>query len=262
MPGFDFRYRLGGDQPTIRSLPFKPTERLTGGDMVSYEDGLVWLAATGAASLLGCVLETRARDDGSPYTRVITDADAVYAVEDPHARREGDGLEVSGGTGAQGVSTSPAPAFTVVIDSTVDQETLVRIAEGRHREIGDREGARRLIGGDLNAAIARAVIRFHREETGRGPNKARAFYRDDVVIVVLEDVMTPLERRLVARGRTEPVEELRRAIQASMREELVPLIEELTGAKVRAVMSTNHLDPDIAVEAFVLDQPVAPDPDG
>jgi uncharacterized protein YbcI len=32
----------------------------------------------------------------------------------------------------------------------------------------------------------------------------------------------------------------------------------LTGAKVRAFMSSHNLDPDIAVEVFVLDRPIGP----
>jgi uncharacterized protein YbcI len=116
-------------------------------------------------------------------------------------------------------------------------------------------------GGDLNAAVARAVVRFHREETGRGPNKAKAFYRDDVIVVVLEDLMTQVERRLVARGQEEVVRRLRAAFQETLRAELVPLVEEITGARVRAFMSSNHLEPDMAIEAFVLDQPIRGDVD-
>jgi hypothetical protein len=36
-------------------------------------------------------------------------------------------------------------------------------------------------------------------------------------------------------------------------------VEALTGCKVEAFMSTNHLDPDYAAELFVLDRPVAGD---
>jgi uncharacterized protein YbcI len=37
-----------------------------------------------------------------------------------------------------------------------------------------------------------------------------------------------------------------------MREDLVGLVEEITGRTVIAFLSDNHLDPDIAVESFVL----------
>jgi uncharacterized protein YbcI len=262
MPGFEFRYRLGGGAPTIRSFVFKNTETLTRGDILTYVDGQLRLGAGRDTTLVGCALETLDGEAGMSHMRVITDADAVYAVEDAHARGTGDILDLTGTTGAQGVATSHGSELTVVVDSTAEEETLVRIAADRHHQIGAGEGVRRLTGGDLNAAVARAVVRFHREETGRGPNKARAFYRDDVIIVVLEDLMTQAERTLVERGEQDAVKRMRAAFQRTMRVELVVLIEELTGLGVRAFMSSNHLEPDMAIQAFVLDEPIRPEPDG
>jgi uncharacterized protein YbcI len=256
MPGFDFRYRLGGGQPTIRRFVFKNTETLTRGDMLNFEGGHVDFAVLGDKTLLGCATETLDGEGGKTYIRAVTDADAVYAVEDPSARKRGDHLDLTGATGAQGVAPSPASQFTVVLDSSAVEETLVTIEVGLHHQIGDEDGLERPTGGDLNAAIARAVVRFHRRETGRGPTKARAFYRDDVIVVLLEEVMTQAERRLVARGQRDAVMQVREAFQNSMRADLTAAIEELTGARVRAFMGSNHLDPDLAVEVFVLDRPI------
>jgi len=49
---------------------------------------------------------------------------------------------------------------------------------------------------------------------------------------------------------------MRDAFQEAMRADLVARIEELTGCKVEAFMSSSHLDPDYAAEVFVLDRPV------
>ena len=38
-----------------------------------------------------------------------------------------------------------------------------------------------------------------------------------------------------------------------MREDAIASIEELTGRKVAAFMSANHIDPDLAAELFVLE---------
>ena len=38
-----------------------------------------------------------------------------------------------------------------------------------------------------------------------------------------------------------------------MREDAIAKIEELTGRKVAAFMSANHIDPDLAAEVFVLE---------
>jgi uncharacterized protein YbcI len=107
--------------------------------------------------------------------------------------------------------------------------------------------------GTLNAAISNAVVHLMRESTGRGPTKARTTIRDDVVLVMLEHVLTKAESRLAAAGRADKVLELRGTIQETMSLELISTIEGLTGRRVRAFMSANHTDPDIAAELFVLE---------
>ena len=106
--------------------------------------------------------------------------------------------------------------------------------------------------GSVAAAISNAVVRRTAEYTGRGPTKARTIIRDDTVLVVLQDTLTKGERALVAHDRAEKVIELRSEFQAAMRGDLEADIEELTGRKVAAFMSANHIDPDLAVELFIL----------
>jgi uncharacterized protein YbcI len=91
------------------------------------------------------------------------------------------------------------------------------------------------------------------EYTGRGPTRARTYISDDLVTVVLRDTLTKGERSLVSDGRTELVLSTRKAFQTTMEDELVALVEDLTGRKVFAFLSDNHIEPDIAVETFVLD---------
>jgi uncharacterized protein YbcI len=47
--------------------------------------------------------------------------------------------------------------------------------------------------------------------------------------------------------------DMRKAYQYTMRRDLVGAVEEITGRKVIAFMSDNHIDPDIAIESFVLE---------
>src|SRR5436305_648522 len=92
-----------------------------------------------------------------------------------------------------------------------------------------------------------------REYTGRGPTKARTTIRDNLVVVLLEQTLTKGEQVLVEKGRGENVLALRREYQEAMREEASAKVAEITGRNVIAMMSANHLDPDLAVELFVLD---------
>ena len=54
-------------------------------------------------------------------------------------------------------------------------------------------------------------------------------------------------------GHEQGVLHTRGVFQALMRDELVAAVEGLTGRTVAAFMSANHIDPDIAVETFVLE---------
>jgi uncharacterized protein YbcI len=258
MPGFEFRYRLSGGRPTIRRFVRKDAATIGRGDMTNLEGSEADLAATGDVDLIGAVASLAG--EGSPTAvLVITDADAVYGVEDRSGRLKGATLDLTGLTGVQGVGDSLNAEFLVVLDCTAYEETLVHINAGRHYAtlLEERVG---LTGGELNAAIARDVVRHHMRHRGRGPTKARAFYRDDVVVVVLQEAMTPAERSLAATGRADAVRDVRDAFQEIMRADLVASIERLTGCKVQALMSANNVDPDSAAEVFILDRPVPSQP--
>ena len=124
---------------------------------------------------------------------------------------------------------------------------------------GERE---RHGGGELNAAITRAVVRVHSQYVGRGPTKAQTFYRGPVVVTVVENAMTKAERSLVADGELDVVLGMRRKFQRTMRQDLVDEIERITGRKVVAFMSDNHVEPDLAAELFFLDASVDGQHDG
>jgi uncharacterized protein YbcI len=113
-----------------------------------------------------------------------------------------------------------------------------------------------LKGGALNAAISNAVVRLLGEYVGRGPTKARTIHSGKLVLCVLEDTMTRAERSLAAGGREEFVLRLRHAIQNTMQEDLTAAVEALTHRKVAAFLSANHVEPDLAAEVFVLDEPL------
>ncbi len=109
--------------------------------------------------------------------------------------------------------------------------------------------------GTLHSAISTAIVKLMREYTGRGPMKARTTIRDNVVLVMLEQTLTKGEKVLVMKGRSENVLALRREYQEAMREESSDQVAELTGREVTAMMSANHLAPDLAAEIYVLDGP-------
>lgn len=113
-----------------------------------------------------------------------------------------------------------------------------------------------LTGGELNAAVTRAVVRIHTAAIGRGPRKSYSFHNGDTLITVMLEVLTRAERNLVSCGEGEAVLAMRRLSQRAMAAELRATVAELTGREVIAFMYDNHLDPDMAIQVFVLDPPL------
>lgn len=112
------------------------------------------------------------------------------------------------------------------------------------------------VGGELNAAVSRAIVRVHHWHAGRGPTKARAFFRHDVVVAVLEDALTVIERSLIAEGRRDAVAQLRVELSAAMRPSLAHSVEALTACRVVACMSNTDLEAGMSSIVFVLDRPI------
>jgi uncharacterized protein YbcI len=101
-------------------------------------------------------------------------------------------------------------------------------------------------------AISNHVVRLLSDYTGRGPTKARTHFSENLVTVVVEDLLTKGERSLVRDGRSELVLEMRRAYQQTMATALTEGVEEVVDRKVVAFLSANTVDPDFAIESFIL----------
>lgn len=115
--------------------------------------------------------------------------------------------------------------------------------------------AAQLTGGELNAAVTREVVRIHTAAIGRGPKKSYSFHSGDTLVTVLLEVLTRAEQNLVAYDEGDAVLATRRLSQRAMAEEMKAAVARLTGRKVLAFMSDNHLDPDMAVQVFILAPP-------
>jgi uncharacterized protein YbcI len=115
-------------------------------------------------------------------------------------------------------------------------------------------------GGTDNASreISRAMVALYKEHVGRGPTHARTFLEDDLVLVVLEDTMIRAEKTLAEEGEEGLVRGVRQVFQGKFRDDANSIVERAVGRKVRAFLSDHAIDPDIAVEVFVLDNGRSP----
>jgi uncharacterized protein YbcI len=133
-----------------------------------------------------------------------------------------------------------------------------------HTEHEDQQAEHQHGRGEIGAHISTGAVKLLSEYTGRGPTRAHTILNRDSVIIVLRDTLTKGERSLVAGGKQEEVQRTRYAYQQVMGDELTILVEEAVERKVIAFLSANHLNPDVAVEFFLLEPEESPNggPDG
>jgi uncharacterized protein YbcI len=106
------------------------------------------------------------------------------------------------------------------------------------------------------SAISNEMVRIYKDQFGRGPTKTRTQWAGpDIVVVTLEQTLTPAERKLVALGEQGRLRDLRLLFQYAEVEAFCEPIERLTGRKVRAFISGIDPDADLACEMFVLHPP-------
>lgn len=116
--------------------------------------------------------------------------------------------------------------------------------------------ARKLTGGELNAAVTSALVGIHSEYLGHGPTTASTFHHGNVLVTLMHGVLTNAEKSLARSDRAHVVNNIRQLFQETMEADSRAAVEKLTGREVVACISGNHIDPDIAAEVFILDAPL------
>jgi uncharacterized protein YbcI len=119
------------------------------------------------------------------------------------------------------------------------------------------EPERPLGGGPLLAAISTRIVGILREHYGRGPMRAKTYALDDIITVVMRGSgFTALEQTIMDSGEPDRVVDMRHEFQGWMAKRYTEAIEELTGRKVVAFLSQAHVEPDITMEIFFIDEPL------
>jgi uncharacterized protein YbcI len=125
-------------------------------------------------------------------------------------------------------------------------------------ESNERGPGAPLGGGRLLSAISNGFVQLLREHYGRGPIKAKTYALDDIVVCVMRGSgFTPLEQTMMEAGDGKRVVAMRENFQEMMAARYKAMIEELTDRKVLAFLSQAHIEPDITIEMFFIDRPLA-----
>lgn len=112
-------------------------------------------------------------------------------------------------------------------------------------------------GSALTEAISAAVVALYAEFYDHERTTATTYINDNVVVCVLEDILSGGESRQLADGARRDVLDGRVAFQEGAEDEFTKAIECLTGRRVTAFLSANQTSPGIACELFFLEAPPA-----
>ncbi len=106
---------------------------------------------------------------------------------------------------------------------------------------------------ELTRKISAAMVALYAEVYGHDRTTATTYINDDVVVCILEDILSCPEQELVAAGGASEVIEGRVAFQADRKDAFSAAVERLTQRRVVAFLSADQSSPRIACELFFLE---------
>ena len=103
------------------------------------------------------------------------------------------------------------------------------------------------------ARMSTRFVQLQQRPLRQKAGKAKTYFQDDLVVVLMRGGFTKVEETLLQDGRSESVLQQRRDFQAAMRPRFKEVIEEELGRKVAGFMSGSHQHPDLLGEILILE---------
>jgi uncharacterized protein YbcI len=109
-------------------------------------------------------------------------------------------------------------------------------------------------GGDVLARLSTEMVKLQKQYWGKGPDSAKAYVMDDLLLIVMRGGMTVAEKSMLQADRPDSVRATRQEFENLMAERLTGMVEDVTGRKVLTYQSQILFDPDLVAELFVFDK--------
>lgn len=110
---------------------------------------------------------------------------------------------------------------------------------------------------ELTEAISAAMVDLYGRLYKHDRTTATTYINDNVVVCILEDILSEGESDRIAAGGSSDVIDGRVAFQVGAEDEFTAAIERLTSRAVTAFLSANQTSPGVASELFFLEAPPA-----
>jgi uncharacterized protein YbcI len=102
--------------------------------------------------------------------------------------------------------------------------------------------------------LSNAMVRLYKVVFGRGPTKARAhFAGPDTLVVVLEDSLTMVERKLAELGEHGRLRDARFHLHHGLQDEFRAIVERALGRRTIAFVTGIDTEHDVSVNVFTLE---------
>ena len=111
------------------------------------------------------------------------------------------------------------------------------------------------ISGEMLAAMSNELVRLKAHHYGKGPVEAKAYQNDDFVFCVMKGGFTRVEETLIGAGDEALVRTVRLRFQEQMTIAIRDTVERTLGRPVIGYQSQIMVNPDYAVEIFLLGKP-------
>ena len=108
---------------------------------------------------------------------------------------------------------------------------------------------------ELARAVSAAMVDLYSRFYGHDRTTATTYFNDNIVVCVLEDILSVAEDEKIAAGSKARVIDERVAFQTATEDEFTAAVERITSRNVTAFLSANQTSPGVACELFFLDGP-------
>lgn len=110
----------------------------------------------------------------------------------------------------------------------------------------------------LEIELSEAFIKFQRELIGRGPQEAKTYIVEDMIILRFKGVLTTEEKHLVTHSTGKSlVKKMRQVLREMYSVEYEEIIEKHTGCKVLSSHSDTSTNTGERIEVFVMDRNIS-----
>lgn len=109
--------------------------------------------------------------------------------------------------------------------------------------------------GNLEMKISNALMKFEKDELGRGAEESMAHIFKDMIIVRLKKVLTPAEKTLALtqEGR-KTIKEFRYMLEDVLRPKMATIVEEITGVRAVSIHSDISTKTGEYIMVFVMEK--------